>query len=78
MVTQEIFASMCEHMNDDHAEAVATYARVYASVDDVRSAAMTAMDASGMDLRVETPAGVRAVRIESIILWRMRRMRSKR
>ena len=64
MVTQEIFASMCAHMNDDHAEAVGSYASVYANVEDVRSAVMTAMDARGMDLRVETPSGTRDVRID--------------
>lgn len=42
------------HMNDDHADAVAGYARVFANVPDVRAARIVALDGQSMELAVET------------------------
>lgn len=59
----EAVASILEHMNDDHADAIAQYARTFGGVTDVLGASMTGLDATGMDLEVDTPAGRRASRI---------------
>jgi putative heme iron utilization protein len=56
-------ATICEHMNDDHADAIAGYARVFGNIGDALGARMTGLDASGMDLEVETAAGPRTARI---------------
>jgi putative heme iron utilization protein len=56
-------AAICAHMNDDHADAIAAYARVYGQVADVRSAAMIRIDTQAMELDVVSATGPIAVRI---------------
>jgi putative heme iron utilization protein len=51
------------HMNTDHADACATYARVLAGMADATAASMTAVDRYGFDLAVTTPAGPRSARL---------------
>jgi putative heme iron utilization protein len=63
-LTEGALAAMCEHMNEDHADAVLSYALAYAKVRDARSATMTALDARGFDLLVETADGPRAARVD--------------
>ncbi len=53
-------AMICEHMNDDHADAVAGYARRFAKLEGVVAARMAGIDAHGMDLDVD--AGGETVR----------------
>jgi len=62
-LTPETIATICEHMNDDHGEAILHYARAHAGIADAQSATMTGMDASGMDLAVLTADGVQAVHV---------------
>lgn len=62
-LNSESIASICEHMNDDHADALITYARVFGKLSDVSAARMTGMDATGLDLEVETPSGSQPARI---------------
>ncbi|MEM7407862.1 MAG: DUF2470 domain-containing protein [Pseudomonadota bacterium] len=45
------------HMNDDHADAVLLYARVFGGCPAATSANMTAIDATTMTLAVTTPDG---------------------
>lgn len=47
-------ANICTHMNEDHADAVAGYARVYANIASVVAAQMIALDQRGMELGVDT------------------------
>jgi len=54
---------ICDHMNEDHADAVLGYARTLAGRTDAASARMTGFDSVGMDLAVETDAGRVALRI---------------
>jgi putative heme iron utilization protein len=56
-LTPESIASICEHMNEDHADALVTYARVFGHRADARTARMTGMDADGLDMHVETDSG---------------------
>ena len=49
----EASAAICEHMNEDHADSIADYARRFACLDGVTAARMTGIDAEGMDLAVE-------------------------
>ncbi|NEQ27441.1 MAG: DUF2470 domain-containing protein [Microcoleus sp. SIO2G3] len=60
----EISDRICAHMNDDHADAIALYARVFGGAADAIAARMEKIDAQGMDLTVQTPAETTPVRIE--------------
>jgi putative heme iron utilization protein len=58
----EISDRICKHMNDDHADAVALYARVFGNVPQATAAQMLKIDAEGMDLSAQvngTPVPVR-------------------
>jgi len=54
---------ICDHMNEDHANAVLGYARTLAGRTDAASARMTGFDSIGMDLAVETDLGPVKLRI---------------
>jgi putative heme iron utilization protein len=51
-ITPEVSQRICTHMNDDHAEAVLMYAKVYGQAEDATAARMSAIDPDGMDLNV--------------------------
>ena len=54
-ITPTVSERICVHMNDDHSEAVALYAQVFADIKEVKNAKMLSIDSQGMDLLVETP-----------------------
>jgi putative heme iron utilization protein len=54
---------ICDHMNEDHADAVLGYARTLAGRSDAASARLTGFDSAGMDLAVDTGSGSVDVRI---------------
>jgi putative heme iron utilization protein len=54
---------MCDHMNDDHADAVAGYARRFGNHPDARTARLVSFDANGMDIEVDSAGGPLPVRI---------------
>lgn len=62
-LTPEAAAAICRHMNDDHADAIAGYARTFGGVDDVSAAEMLSLDAAAMELGVERPSGKVVCRI---------------
>ncbi len=49
-------AAICKHMNDDHADAVAQYARIFGKIDDVRAAELLSLDEEAMHLAIDTGA----------------------
>jgi putative heme iron utilization protein len=51
-ITPEVSQRICAHMNDDHAEAVLMYAKVYGQTEDATAATMKSIDPEGMDLNV--------------------------
>ena len=51
------------HMNDDHADALRRYARVYGGIDGVQEATMTDLDPESMTLRVLQESGERTISI---------------
>jgi putative heme iron utilization protein len=59
----QTIAMICDHMNDDHADAVAGYARTFGGCPDARTARLVTFDASGMDIAVDSATGPRSVRI---------------
>ena len=62
-LTSDAVAKICEHMNDDHADAVARYAEVFGRCTNVEAARLRGFDADGMDLDVVTGGETRATRI---------------
>lgn len=55
-------AGICEHMNEDHADALIAYARAFAKVDAQR-VKMIAVDRQGFDMIAETAAAHQAIRL---------------
>jgi putative heme iron utilization protein len=51
-ITPEVSQRICTHMNDDHAEAVLMYAKVYGQVENATAATLKSIDPQGMDLDV--------------------------
>lgn len=62
-LTPAVSDRICKHMNEDHAEAVALYARVFGQLPAVTAAQMQAIDPEGMDLLAEVEGCIQAVRI---------------
>ncbi|MBC7970161.1 MAG: DUF2470 domain-containing protein [Verrucomicrobia bacterium] len=60
----QISDRICRHMNEDHAEAVLLYAKVFGAATAATAAEMVAIDAHGMDLLSQvggTPTPTRVV-----------------
>ncbi|MBK1987185.1 DUF2470 domain-containing protein [Sphaerospermopsis aphanizomenoides BCCUSP55] len=58
----EISSRICNHMNEDHADAVLIYAQAFGGITNATTAEMLSIDANGMDLTVavnEEPVPVR-------------------
>jgi putative heme iron utilization protein len=60
----EISSRICNHMNEDHADAIVLYAQVFGGVKQASSAQMLAIDAQGMDLTAEINGESVPVRIQ--------------
>lgn len=54
---------ICKHMNEDHAEAVALYAKAYGEVD-ATAAQMLSIDAEGMNLQAQVNGEEVPVRVK--------------
>ncbi|XGV96975.1 MAG: DUF2470 domain-containing protein [Leptolyngbya sp. BL-A-14] len=61
--TPQISDRICRHMNDDHAEAVLLYAKVFGNVTTATAAEMVAIDAHGMDLLTQVNGASTPTRI---------------
>ncbi len=62
-ITPAISDRICKHMNEDHAEAVLTYAQVYGKSPKAQIAAMSAIDPLGMDLTAQVDGNTVNLRI---------------
>lgn len=62
-ITPEISDRICQHMNDDHADAVLLYAKVYGKVADADTAQLLKVDPDGMDVSVHSGEQNATVRI---------------
>ncbi|MGB3761362.1 MAG: DUF2470 domain-containing protein [Rivularia sp. (in: cyanobacteria)] len=60
----QISDRICKHMNDDHAEAVAFYAKAYGDLEDATAAKMLSIDAEGMNLEAQANGEEVPVRIK--------------
>lgn len=59
----EISSRICNHMNEDHANAVVLYAQAFGGLADATAAQMLAIDAQGMDLKAQVNGEAIPVRI---------------
>lgn len=62
-ITPEVSTRICQHMNDDHADAVALYAQVYGQAPAGVSAQMQSIDPEGMDLVTQLDGESASLRI---------------
>lgn len=60
----EVSDRICKHMNEDHAEAVALYARIFGNSPDTQEAQMLSIDAQGMNLVAQIKSESIPLRIE--------------
>ncbi|WP_392532199.1 DUF2470 domain-containing protein [Nostoc sp. C117] len=60
----DISSRICNHMNEDHAEAVVLYAKAFGGVTDAIAAEMLSIDAHGMDLTAQVNGETLPVRIQ--------------
>lgn len=59
----EAASRILEHMNQDHAPALRTYARAFTRATDAEKATMTAIDCHGFEMTVTTPSGIGPARL---------------
>lgn len=62
-ISPEVSDRICKHMNDDHAEAIQLYARVFGGELNASAAEMIRIDPEGMDLSVQVNEETKPVRI---------------
>ncbi|MGB3492041.1 MAG: DUF2470 domain-containing protein [Elainellaceae cyanobacterium] len=60
-ITPTVSDRICAHMNDDHAEAILLYAKVYAGVDDALAAQLLKINPASMTLLAQTDDGTISV-----------------
>lgn len=62
-ITPEISQRICKHMNEDHADAIALYAKVYGNTPDATAAEMQSIDPEGMDLLTQVNGDTISIRV---------------
>lgn len=60
----EVSDRICKHMNEDHADALALYARIFGKSPDTEAAQMLSIDAQGMNLTAKVNGSSMPLRIE--------------
>jgi putative heme iron utilization protein len=63
IITPAVSDRICAHMNDDHADAVLLYAKVYGNLADATAATIKTIDTEGMDLTAQVETGETPLRI---------------
>jgi putative heme iron utilization protein len=63
-ITPAVSDRICKHMNDDHADAVLTYAQVFGNTQAATAARMESIDLEGMTLAAEVEGQPVPVRIK--------------
>lgn len=64
VITPAISDRICQHMNEDHSEAIVLYAKVFGNSPDAESAKMIAIDPQGMDLMAQIAGEETPIRIK--------------
>ncbi|MEB3356841.1 MAG: DUF2470 domain-containing protein [Synechococcales bacterium] len=53
-ITREVSDRICAHMNDDHADAILLYAKVFGGVEEAIAAQLVKIEPASMNLLVQT------------------------
>jgi putative heme iron utilization protein len=64
LITPEISDRICQHMNEDHGDAIVLYAQFFGNYPNAESAKMLAIDPQGMDLLARISETETPIRIE--------------
>jgi putative heme iron utilization protein len=64
LINPAISDRICQHMNEDHGEAVALYAKVFGNTPQAESATMVSIDPQGMNLDVLVASETIPVRVK--------------
>ena len=64
VITTAVSDRICKHMNDDHADAVLVYAKVYGQKEAATAAKMESIDPEGMNLTAEIDGNSIPVRVD--------------
>ncbi|EKQ69381.1 putative heme iron utilization protein [Leptolyngbyaceae cyanobacterium JSC-12] len=62
-ITPEVSQRICKHMNEDHADAIALYAKVYGNTPNATAAEMASIDPEGMDLITQVNGEAVSIRV---------------
>lgn len=60
----EVSDRICQHMNDDHANAVVLYAQNFGGLSNATAAKMVSIDSQGMELMAQVNGAAVPVRVE--------------
>jgi len=63
-ITPAISDRICKHMNEDHSDAIALYAKVFGNSPDAQTAQMISIDPQGMNLSVQKNGETVPVRVK--------------
>jgi putative heme iron utilization protein len=63
-ITPAISDRICQHMNEDHAEAIVLYAKVFGNTPNAETAQMSSIDPEGMNLTVQINGETVPIRVE--------------
>jgi len=63
IITPAISDRICQHMNEDHAEAIALYAKVFGNSPETETAQMVSIDPEGMNLTAQVKGETIPIRI---------------
>jgi putative heme iron utilization protein len=63
-ITPSISDRICQHMNQDHASAIALYAQVYGNAPETETAMMESIDPQGMNILAQIAGSTVPVRVE--------------
>ena len=62
-ITPAISDRICKHMNEDHGEAIALYAKVFGNSPETETAQMVSIDPEGMNLKAQVKGESIPIRI---------------
>ncbi len=64
VITPAVSDRICQHMNEDHAEAIVLYAKIFGNSPEAETATMDSIDPQGMNLTANIKGETVPVRIE--------------
>jgi putative heme iron utilization protein len=64
LISPAISDRICQHMNEDHGDAVTLYAKVFGNTPQAESATMVSIDPQGMNLEVQVATETIPVRVK--------------